>query len=543
MLHIKKLEVKNFLGITEFEFSPGKITKISGDSGVGKTSLIEALEKALTNVSRRKEVIRHGEDEAQLFVELDDGLQVTRKLRTEKADYIKVKHASKAVSSTEGFLKQFINGDIFRPIEFIHKDPKEQTEIILNMLQVEWTVDSIKAWFGELPEADYQLHILQILKQIENLYYAERKFINGEINLLRANIEGIKRDLPPNYDGEQWRGVNLQELYRKLSDAEDSNKRLEEAQRLVDGLALRVDDIRQRAATAREGKRLEYNRQRDSLQTSISTINRTIEDEQAKIDAVDRRISDEQIRLDNQLQQEIERLKAQFTAKKQFAKDTIQQEADQSRAFISEYQSQLSEASTKLSNVGALEQKDIERIDEYEQQQIELEQTKTGNAQQIVSETEWSDPAPLKAAADEATRMKEFLREWERMNDIIREKLTPKEERSASLTAKITTARDLPKEILKTAALPVEGLEIDEKGNIRINGTLLDGLSEGESMEFAFKLAKAQAGELKVICVDGWQNLGSRQQEIISAAAADDYQYFVLETVEGKPLTTEPLEG
>ncbi|MDR5601788.1 hypothetical protein [Paenibacillus larvae] len=67
----------------------------------------------------------------------------------------------------EAFLRKLINGDIFRPIEFVQKNAKEQTEIILNMLQIDWTVDDIKAWFGEVPEADYQLHILQILKQIE----------------------------------------------------------------------------------------------------------------------------------------------------------------------------------------------------------------------------------------------------------------------------------------------------------------------------------------------------------------------------------------
>ncbi|AIQ69503.1 ATP-binding protein [Paenibacillus graminis] len=543
MLHIKRIEIKDWLGIKELNVSPGKINKVDGDSGAGKTSLIEGLEKALTNNSRRTEVISHGQEEAELFVELTDGLQITRKVRAEKADYLKVKHDSKAVNSTEGFLRKLINGEIFRPIEFVQKDVKEQTKIILNMLQIDWTVEDIKSWFGEMPEADYQLHILQILQQIESAYFEERSSINREINLLRANIEGIKRDLPPNYDGEIWRGVNLQELYRKLSNAEDANKRLEEAQRLVDSLALRMDDIRQRAATVREGKRLEYKRQRDSLHTSISVIIRTIEDEQAKIDAVDRRISDEHIRLDNQLQQEIERLKAQFTAKKQVAKDTIQQEADQSRAFISEYQSQLSEAGTKLGNVEALERKDIERIDEYEQQQIELEQTKTGNAQQVVAETEWSDPAPLKAAADEATQMKEFLREWERMNDIIREKLAPKEARAADLTAKIEKARELPKELLKTAALPVDGLTVDDKGRIRINDTLIDGLSEGEALDFAFKLAKAQSGPLKVICIDGYQNLGSKQQEILESAQHDDYQYFLLSTVKGKDLEIETLEG
>lgn len=542
-MHIKRIEIKNWLGIKELLFSPGKINKVSGDSGTGKTSLIEALEKLFTNRNRRTEVIRHEEEEAELFVELDDGLQTTRKIRNEKADYLKVKHDSKAVASTEAFLRKLINGDIFRPIEFVQKSPKEQTEIILNMLQINWTVDDIKAWFNEVPEADYQMHILQILKQIETGYYSERESINREINLLRANIEGIKRDLPPNYDGEEWRGVNLQELYRKLTEAEESNKRLAEAQRLIEGLAIRIDDIKQRAANAVEAKKLDYQRQRDSYTDAIRRLESKIESEQTTINDAASRTQEAILRLDNELEQAIERLKVQYQAKKQTAREEIQADTEQARTFVSEYREQLAEKKAALAGIDEHERKDLEKISDHEANLIASEQSNSGNAQQIIADTDRIDTEPLKAEADNAASMKEYLREWERMNDIIRDKLSPKEERSAELTQKITKARELPKELLKTAALPVDGLTVDEQGRIRINDTLIDGLSEGEALEFAFKLAKAQAGELKVICVDGWQNLGSRQQEIIESAKTDEYQYFVLETVEGQELNIETVEA
>jgi len=542
-MHIKRIEIKNWLGIKELLFSPGKINKVSGDSGTGKSSLVEALEKLFTNKNRRTEVIRHGEEEAELFVELDDGLQTVRKIRTEKADYLKVKHDSKAVSSTESFLRKLINGDIFRPIEFIQKSPKEQTEIILNMLHIDWSIDDIKNWFGEVPEADYQLHILQILKQIENGYYAERESINREINLLRANIEGIKRDLPSNYDGEEWKNVNLQELYNRLSEAEASNKRLQEAQSLIDGLSMRIEDIKRRAENAREQKSLDYRRQRDSYTDSIKRLEERIQQEQATIDDADRRISETCARLDNELEQAIERLKLQYQAKKQSVREDIAQEVEQSRVFISEYKEQIAEKRTALANIDELEKRDLEKIADHEANLIATEQAKAGNAQEIVANVVWIDTEPLKQEADHAAAMKEYLREWERMNDIIREKLAPKEAHSAELTNKIQKARELPKELLKTASLPVEGLSVDDQGRIRINGTLIDGLSEGEALDFAFKLAKAQAGPLKVICVDGFQNLGSKQQEILKAAFEDDYQYFILSTEPGKDLSIEILEG
>ncbi|CAH1054060.1 AAA family ATPase [Paenibacillus pseudetheri] len=543
MLHIKRIKITDWLGISELEVSPGKINKVDGDSGAGKTSLIEALEKTLTNNSRRTEVISHGQEEAELFVELTDGLQITRKVRSEKADYLKVKHDSKAVNSTEGFLRKLINGDIFRPIEFVQKDSKEQTEIILNMLQIDWTVENIKAWFGEMPEADYQLHILQILKQIESAYFEERSSINREINLLRANIEGIKRDLPPNYDGEEWRGVDLQKLYRKLSDAQESNKKLEEARSLIDGLTLRIEDIKRRSANATEEKTLDYRRQRDTLQDSIKRLEERIEQDQKIIDDADRRIADASLQLDNEMEQAIERLKLQYQQKKLNVREDVQREVELNKGYVSEHRQLIAEKSSSLNNIAEHERKDLEKIKDHEASLIAAEKAKSGDAEQVIADVEWIDPEPLQAAAHKAAEMKEYLREWERMNDIIREKLSPKEARSADLTAKIEKARDLPKELLKTAALPVDGLTVDDKGRIRIDGTLIDGLSEGEALDFAFKLAKAQSGPLKVICIDGYQNLGSKQKAILDSAQHDDYQYFLLSTVEGKDLNIEIVEG
>jgi exonuclease SbcC len=534
-MHIKRLEIKNWLGIKELQFNPGKINKISGDSGSGKSSVLESLEKLFTNKNRRTEVVRHGDSEAELFVELDDQLEVSRKIRTEKSDYLKVKHDSKAVSSTESFLKKLVNGEIFRPVEFVKKSPDEQAKIILNMLDIPWTTDNIIEWFGEVPEADYQLHILQFLKQIESGYYSERESINREVNLLRANIEGIKRDLPSNYDGEEWRGINLQELYKQLSDAEESNKRLLEAQNLVEGLAIRIEDIKRRAENATEEKRLDYKRQRDALTASINRLDENVRREQVSIDDANRRVVESSAQLDSELEQAIERLKLQYQAKKQSAREEIHLASEQSRVFISEYKEQIAEKKATLSSLDEHERKDIEKINDHRETLISAENAKTGNAQEAIDTLNLIDTEPLKEAAHNASEMKEYLREWERMNDIIREKITPKEERSSELTTKIKTARDLPQSLLKNASLPIDGLEVDEKGRIRINGTLIDGLSEGEAITFAFKLAKAQAGELKVICVDGWQNLGEdMQNSIIEEASQDDLQYFITETVPGK---------
>jgi hypothetical protein len=542
-MKITRIDIKNFLGISELTHDFGKINKIKGDSGKGKTSLIEAIEKLFTNTDRRTEVVKHGEKEARIYVELDDGMSVERKVRTEQADYLKVKHDSKGVNSTEGFLRKFINGDIFRPIEFVQKPAAEQAKIILNMLEIPWTVENIKSWFGEVPEADYQKHILQILKEIEAKYYKERESVNREVSILRANIEGIKKDLPANYDGTQWKDLKLDELYKLVTDAEENNKKLDIAENFINKLNEQLQSIKQIAYNDKESKKLLYSRQRDSLKNTIQDLVVRTETEQALVNDADRRISEENIKLDNELEREIERLKMQYVTKKQIAKDTVLREVEQAKTTIQEYQTTKATKEAQLLHIDELEKKDLELIEQDKLSKITTENTKAGNAHKIIDTLKRVDVEPLKEKANEAAKMKEFLREWERMNDIIREKISPKEQRSSDLTTKIQKARELPQELLKTASLPVEGLEVDDQGRIRINGTLLDGLSEGEAIDFAYRLARAQAGELKLICIDGWQNLGSKAKEILEEAATDEFQYFLLETLEDEPFSIETLEA
>ena len=202
-MKISRLEISNFVGISEFKVDLGKINILTGRMGSGKTSIIEAIEKGFSNKSQRVEVIRHGEDDATIFIKTDDGLEIDRKLRTNKADYLKVRKAGQAVPSTEKFLKQFLSGELFKPLEFCTKTPVEQAKIILNMLEIPWTMDDISNWFGEIPtDIDYDEHILQVLGQIVKNYFSQREAVNREIVVIKAQVTGYKNELPANYDGE-----------------------------------------------------------------------------------------------------------------------------------------------------------------------------------------------------------------------------------------------------------------------------------------------------------------------------------------------------
>jgi len=62
-------------------------------------------------------------------------------------------------------------------------------------------------------------------------------------------------------------------------------------------------------------------------------------------------------------------------------------------------------------------------------------------------------------------------------------------------------------------------------------------------LELAFRVAKAQCGPLKVICLDGINKINNRDRIWIeNEMQVDEYQYFVTSTEDGE-LQIETKEG
>jgi len=534
-MHIKKIEVKNWIGLTELAIDPGKINFITGRKGSGKTSLIESLDKAFTNKNRRAEVVRHGEEEATIFIQTDTGLEVNRKIRNDKSDYLKISKDGESVPQTEAFLRRLINGEIFRPLEFIKKKPEDQAKIILNMLEIPWTMTDIKNWFSEIPVGvNYEAHILQVLKQIEQLYYNQREAINREITVLKAQVKGIKDELPANYDGEHWREQKVAEYYGKVAEAEEVNKKIAAAKNLIDNLNDIIAAIKYNAESDKQSKKNHFDRQRNDIREFKQFLAHKIETNQEKVKQVDDRIRQADETLDLELKRRIQALKEEYSLKKEQSKRNIQTEADSLILQNSEYQNSIAAKEQELVNIDQLEEQSLVAIDEKVLEKIETENARVGNAKTILEQHQEIDVEPLREEANEVADMQSYLRDYDRMSYIINTKIAPKEEQSKVLTARINKARELPMELLKIAAVPIPGIAVDGDGMIRIGQTLLSGLSEGEGLEFAFRVAKAQCGDLKVVCLDGINKINKSDRAWIERdMEIDEYQYFISATTDG----------
>ena len=108
-MKIKSIKIKNFIGIKEFNYNPsGKLNILKGKTGGGKSSVLEAIEKAFTYRQKNRTHKTWRRRSNYLYIETDTGLEIDRKLREGKADYFKLRQQGEGIKSTESELRKFI---------------------------------------------------------------------------------------------------------------------------------------------------------------------------------------------------------------------------------------------------------------------------------------------------------------------------------------------------------------------------------------------------------------------------------------------------
>lgn len=544
MSKISFLKVNNFLGVDELELEPGKVNIFKGPKGAGKTSVIEAIEKTFTNKSRRTEIIKHGEDEATLFVELDDGMEVDRRLRSEKGDYLKVRKADEGVPSTEKFLRTLVNGHIFRPLDWVNLSVKEQTKSLLSMLEIDWNEQDIINWFGDLvDDIDYSQHILLILKNIEQKYYKTREEVNREVKELKGRIDALYEELPPEYNGEEWRSVKIQEYYKKVSQAQEINKLIEMAKSIQENFNNTVETIKAKGEKQKANITLTFKENKEDINDIIALAKNKIERANNFISNSNNTLEFELSKLDNQLESEYQDLLQKYAMLKDQKKRDILTAVEEQKEIIAINNNKISAKEQELRGLDEKEESEKLAVDEKVNSEIEKEEIRIGKAASYLKENTLIDIEPLQAEADRVTEMVGYLRDWDRIAEIRDGSLSSKQAYANELTSKIDKARNLPGELLKTAKMPIDGISVDVEGRVRINGTLIDGLSDGEKLELAMKVAKVQCGELKLICMDKWESLDiDSQNKLLEEMTEDEYQYFVTEVMDTESKKVEVVK-
>lgn len=476
-MNIVKIKIKNLFGIKEYE-ADGKSIELGGKNGTGKTSVIDAIRYALTNKSDRDYIVRNGETEGEILIETDNGLRINRKSRTNQADYKSIKRNGAEVASPESFLKDIFTELQLSPVEFMAMDKKHQNAIILDMIEYDWSLQTIKEWFGEIvPDVNYEQNILQVLNDIQaesGYYFQKRQDINRDIRNKKAIVEEIGESIPVDYNAEKWEKENLSDLYTKIERIRKENETIEKARTLIEN---RNNKVRKFEA-----------------------------DKEIAIAALEKETS---FRF-NEIEKEVLRLQSQI--------ETLKTEKDGLEL-------------KKKDKLEIIEQKFKADIAKYD---AEIEEYR-----QYVEE-EPKDLTELQEQATITEKMKSYINEFRRMKGL-RGEIEGLKEQSEVLTNKIEKARTLPGEILETATIPVEGLSVKD-GIPLINGLPVSNLSEGEKLDLCIDVAIQKPNGLQIILIDGMEKLSTENRERLYKKCKDKgLQFISTRTTDEEDLTVIEL--
>lgn len=140
-MKVSRIKIQNILGIERLEIEPGKVTRVSGANGVGKSSVIEAVRSAFAKGSDAT-LLRAGQSAGEVVLVLeDDGQEFTVRRRiTEKTDSTTVD--GKAGKS---FLQEIASAARLNPAALINAKPAARLEMMLQACNFEFPTEELAA--------------------------------------------------------------------------------------------------------------------------------------------------------------------------------------------------------------------------------------------------------------------------------------------------------------------------------------------------------------------------------------------------------------
>ncbi|RJO64191.1 MAG: hypothetical protein C4540_04745 [Candidatus Omnitrophota bacterium] len=519
---IKRLVIKDCLGIEELAINPGKVNVISGGNERGKTSILETIEKALYNTKRRARFVRTGADKAYIELETDDGISIRRTVKEDEAGLdegsVKVTKAGVPVKSPETFLKELFGYQVnkgthrdvfvFNPVDFMQKKDTEQTSILFSLMPIMVTAKQALEWFGEAPKVNYENHGLQVLKALEEWFYDARREANARVKATEDESAAVAKRLPDNYEVEAWEQINLGALFAELNDAQETNRDIVECHNVIEAFPLDVEAIRNKYALqekeAQENEKTEYEQAKEAIEGDKKDLI-------VQIDMVD-----EEIKL---LQDRIQKLI---------------NEKESLRVKVKALD-EISLAERKAALVKVTKER-LKTIAERKKEELTRLEVKKKQAEFFLDVHQLIDTAPIKNRCIEAERMKSFIplaREVGALQDRLKE-----EEATAEHYDKcVETARLKPHELLATVELPIKDLGVDGRGIVTIKDLPLSNLSTAQQVRICLDIARVLAKDnpLKLICVDKLEHLDETvRAEFLQQIEGDqEFQFFITVVTDG----------
>jgi hypothetical protein len=228
-MRIKEVTITNVCGIEHIEFKVGNLTVLSGANSVGKTSIIRAIASCFDG-GWDPELIRKGEEKAEVLITLDNGTTIRKRI-TQKGATLDVRTSDGLkVAKEQTYVSSIASGISFDPLRLVTADKKERTKFLLSVMPIEVSLKDIQAAVGAVPIPAGLPAVTDLdgLKSVRDAVFEARSVTNRAERDAEGTVKALSASIPEG-DGKDW----LKEARELEAEKIDIERQITEAQSLA----------------------------------------------------------------------------------------------------------------------------------------------------------------------------------------------------------------------------------------------------------------------------------------------------------------------
>lgn len=188
-MKVKKLSIRNIMGVAEIDVMPNRVTLISGKNATGKTSIMSAI-ASIIGGGHDASLLRKGEEVGEAVIVFDDDL-VIEKTITENNSKLAVSKDGMSMKSPAKYVKELF-GSGFNPVSFLNMNEKGRIDEILKNAPISMDMSAIEEITGGIVDGiDYMEHPLKVIDKIRTSLYDSRTGFNRVV----SDAEKTRREM------------------------------------------------------------------------------------------------------------------------------------------------------------------------------------------------------------------------------------------------------------------------------------------------------------------------------------------------------------
>lgn len=515
-LKIRRVRIVNYRGVQELDtdnvsalpngLAPAGLI-VRGENGVGKSSILRAIQAALSARDIGADAIRIGETRAEILVDMSE--IVARRVITADGSKLTVTGADGGVKAKpQTLLAELLGTAALDPIElFLEHDEKKRRAIILAALPIRVTAEDLDAWLPDWAVTDldgapgaYDLgaHGLEACAQVRKFFYDRRTDVNRALKTATQKVEAHEAAVRERVARAPKERVSTIQAVAALHAAQDKAVRLSARSDAAAEAEARTAGLRERIAKIR-GDADATLAQAASLRVPQEYV------DQAKYEVA-------------QKGDIVESLRAAIA------------KAEEDREHTFDVWDSMRKRNETAEGYAASEVTLRSQADEMERTVAAMT-------------TEAPSPADMLAADQEIEKARAVLAASEESDKLEAARVTltearAEEKRASDMAGKLTgvidtLTHDAPSALLKRGdAIP--GLGLLEDGGITLDGVALHALSGRQKLKFAVEVARRANAKAKFLIVDELERLDSKHlDEFVKDATRDGFQLIATRVADG----------